>query len=284
MNDIYLKQDPKVTDTGKYCSYCGKKKEECECSDQTITLSIHVPPGTFPRNSNSTDIHNKCEPMTSSCTCCFDKNMHNKCDIQTNTSTCRCACCQPVCANGGNDGVRKIDEFKGAYPYATELFGIYQPLFGWIGQQNMNRVVREQSNNESLMERIRSSNTNITNISNFSDLFLNSLISVQSTRGSVVLSPIGLLDLYREYFFEFDSFLGSPNGHVWLSPGGTVELVEVQTRKQIVDRTIESSLEVTRKSEESLTQQDELSDAIKEENQNNTKLGASVSGGVNMGV
>jgi hypothetical protein len=49
----------------------------------------------------------------------------------------------------------------------------------------------------------------------------------------VGLSPIGIVHLFREYFFEFDTFLGSPAGHVWLSPGGTVELVEVLARRQL---------------------------------------------------
>jgi hypothetical protein len=44
------------------------------------------------------------------------------------------------------------------------------------------------------------------------------------------LSPIGILHLFREYFFELGTFLGPPVGHVWLSPGGTVELMEVNTR------------------------------------------------------
>src|SRR5262249_30654828 len=36
------------------------------------------------------------------------------------------------------------------------------------------------------------------------------------------ISPIGILHLHRQYFFEFDSFLGPPVQHVWLSPGSSV--------------------------------------------------------------
>ena len=39
---------------------------------------------------------------------------------------------------------------------------------------------------------------------------------------SVSLSPLGVVHLFRQYFFELDTFLGSPTGHVWLSPGATV--------------------------------------------------------------
>jgi len=53
----------------------------------------------------------------------------------------------------------------------------------------------------------------------------------------VGLSPIGIAHLFRQYFFEFDTFLGPPVGHIWLSPGTTVELLEVSTRKTTVERT-----------------------------------------------
>lgn len=96
------------------------------------------------------------------------------------------------------------------------------------------------------------------------------------------LSPIGILHLFREYFFELGTFLGPPVGHVWLSPGGTVELMEVNTRKQLVEQTIEQSTQTIQKTDLSQTQQDELSDAVKTENANDTKLGvtATASGGV----
>jgi hypothetical protein len=93
----------------------------------------------------------------------------------------------------------------------------------------------------------------------------------------VGLSPIGIAHLFREYFFELDTFLGSPVGHVWLSPGSTVELVEVHTRRELIEQTYEQSIETVRKSEKDLTTQDELSDAVKQDNSNNTKLGVNVS-------
>ena len=93
---------------------------------------------------------------------------------------------------------------------------------------------------------------------------------------SVVLSPIGVVHLFRQYFFELDTFLGTPEKHVWLSPGSSVELVEVHTRKTIVEKTLETALEITTGSEKTTTQQDELSDAVKEDNETDTKFGASV--------
>ena len=56
----------------------------------------------------------------------------------------------------------------------------------------------------------------------------------------VGLSPVGIAHLFREYFFELDTFLGTPVGHVWLAPGATVELIEIQTRRRL-DRAVASS-------------------------------------------
>jgi hypothetical protein len=99
---------------------------------------------------------------------------------------------------------------------------------------------------------------------------------------SVFLSPIGLLHMFRQYFFEIGTFLGPPVGHVWISPGGQVELIEVNTRRQLIEQSVEQSTETTTKTEVTQTDQDELSDAVKVENANDTKLGvtASASGGV----
>ncbi|WP_433759601.1 LysM peptidoglycan-binding domain-containing protein [Nocardia sp. CA-135398] len=100
----------------------------------------------------------------------------------------------------------------------------------------------------------------------------------------VSLSPIGIVHLFRQYFFEFASFLGTPVQHVWLSPGGTVELLEVSTRKTTVEKFTETALEQTQKTDTSTTTQDELSDAVREENQQNSKLGVGATGSVSGGV
>jgi hypothetical protein len=92
----------------------------------------------------------------------------------------------------------------------------------------------------------------------------------------VSLSPIGIVHLYRQYFFELDTFLGTPTVHVWLSPGSTVELVEISTRKTITEKTVEQALETIVKSEKSTTDQDEISEAVKQDNKDDLKLGATV--------
>jgi hypothetical protein len=89
----------------------------------------------------------------------------------------------------------------------------------------------------------------------------------------VALSPIGIVHLFRQYFFEFDTFLGPPVSHVWLSPGATVELFEISTRKIVTEKTIESAFETIGKTEKSLAQQDDLSDAVKDDNKSDIRFG-----------
>lgn len=93
---------------------------------------------------------------------------------------------------------------------------------------------------------------------------------------SVALSPISVVHLFRQYFFELDSFLGTPESHVWLSPGGSVELIEVHTRRTTVEKTLETALDIFTRAETSTTNQEEISDAVKQDNQQDVKFGASV--------
>jgi hypothetical protein len=91
----------------------------------------------------------------------------------------------------------------------------------------------------------------------------------------VSLSPIGIVHLFRQFFFEFDTFLGTPTSHVWLSPGSTVELIETSSRKTTTERTLETVLESITKTERATTEQEDLSEATKQENRDDTKIGFS---------
>jgi hypothetical protein len=93
---------------------------------------------------------------------------------------------------------------------------------------------------------------------------------------NVALSPISVVHLFRQYFFELDTFLGTPVRHVWLSPGSSVELYEIHTRKTTVEKTLETALDTLAKQESTTTDQEELSEAVKEDNQQDVKAGASV--------
>ncbi|MEU1485079.1 hypothetical protein [Streptomyces sp. NPDC005752] len=171
-------------------------------------------------------------------------------------------------------------EFTGMLPYASELFGIYQPLAGWYGLQNSLRVARGTA--EKAWAYLSRESFSGTAARRMDDGALTALAERFEATAQGVLSPVGLVNLFRQYFFEFDTFLGPPVGHLWLSPGGTVELVETSTRRTLVEKTAEQAEETSRKIEESLTEQDDIADAVKEDNANDTKLGISASGGANL--
>ncbi|MEO6202875.1 MAG: hypothetical protein ABIP82_06625, partial [Nitrospirales bacterium] len=101
------------------------------------------------------------------------------------------------------------------------------------------------------------------------------LLSFGANNYDAILSPIGIIHLYRQYFFEFDSFLGPPVGHIWLSPGGTVEVIEVSTRKVFTEQSYESMTETSEKTETEVVDKEEIADAVKDENRNDVKLGFS---------
>lgn len=93
---------------------------------------------------------------------------------------------------------------------------------------------------------------------------------------NVSLSPLGIVHLFRQYFFELDTFLGTPAGHVWLSSGSSAELIEVTTRRVLTEKTIEEATETTQKIERSVTDEDEISEAVKQDNKIDLKLGATL--------
>ncbi|HEX6869519.1 MAG TPA: hypothetical protein VF163_00350, partial [Micromonosporaceae bacterium] len=180
---------------------------------------------------------------------------------------------RPATTAGARPG-RPVADFAGVLPYASEMFGVYQPLAGWLGRRNVERALANQPAGDPTGPR------NLLNPA----LVIADIANAPRPSGQGVLSPVGMVNLFRQFFFEFDTFLGAPAGHVWISPGGTVEVVETSTRRTIVEKTTEQSDQSTRKSEESLTSQDDVADAVKEENANDTKLGVSATAGANFGV
>lgn len=172
-----------------------------------------------------------------------------------------------------------VHDFAGTLPYASELLGVYQPLVGWLGAQSS--MSTAAANPDSAYARLAPDSFRGDGARSLGDEALAALAGRFAAQAAGGLSPVGLVNLFREYFFEFDTFLGVPAGHVWVSPGGSVEVVETSTRRTLVERTAEVSEEVTRKTEESLTEQDDVADAVKEENASDTKLGVSATGGVN---
>ncbi len=99
---------------------------------------------------------------------------------------------------------------------------------------------------------------------------------VKTDLDKVVLSPVGIVHLFRQYFFEFDSFLGPSVQHVWLSPGSQVEMIEINTRRTQVERSSEDSGDTLTRRGSADYVEDELSDAIRQNNNSKTHFGVSV--------
>jgi hypothetical protein len=116
-------------------------------------------------------------------------------------------------------------------------------------------------------------------IATLPDTFRDPFLTFDPTKQvkDVTLSPLGIVHLFRQYFFELDTFLGTPVSHLWLSPGTTVELLEVSTRRTLTEKVLETSFERSKKEEHGETNRDELSEAVKQENRSDTKLGFSTS-------
>ncbi|WRZ91542.1 hypothetical protein OHB54_22145 [Streptomyces sp. NBC_01007] len=174
---------------------------------------------------------------------------------------------------------RPLADFAGSLPYASELFGVYHPLTGWFGAYSS--IAASTAHPGSTFAGLTLDRFTGQAARTMTDSSLAALAKYYDAGAIAGLSPVGLVNLFREYFFEFDTFLGSPVGHIWVSPGGTVEVVETSTRRTLVEKASEVSEQVTRKTEETLTDQDDIADAVKEENSTDTKLGVSATGGVN---
>src|SRR5205814_10253559 len=106
-------------------------------------------------------------------------------------------------------------------------------------------------------------------------------LALDSSRDAV-LSPIGIIHIFREYYFEFDSFLGAPVEHVWLGPGAVTEMIEISTRRVLQEYTLEQFVQQIQKSSSATTTADDLSQAVSDERSNDTKLGSSLSGGASI--
>lgn len=91
----------------------------------------------------------------------------------------------------------------------------------------------------------------------------------------VGVSPLGIVHYFRQFFFELDTFLGPAVGHVWLTPGTTVELIETSTRRTLVEETVETEQSTTTKRESTDKRQEDFSDVVRQENRSDSKLGFS---------
>jgi hypothetical protein len=158
----------------------------------------------------------------------------------------------------GKEDISLIDSVETQLQHESSLAGMALYFLKNKNHTALEKLFYSPVSSASYIEEISS----LLNISDTKDSFINlSNIDPRDLEQlkCVGLSPISVVHLYRQYFFEFYTFLGSPIGHIWLSPGSTVELVEVSTRKITTERKIEQTLEQSLKAEDSNTNKDELS-------------------------
>jgi hypothetical protein len=100
----------------------------------------------------------------------------------------------------------------------------------------------------------------------------------------LLLSPIGLLHLYREYYYDFGTFLGPSMEHIWIAPRSEVEMREVYSRTDYRFREVEATIEERRATEETTSEADEFSEQILREKQTDLSAGVTSQGGANFEV
>lgn len=98
------------------------------------------------------------------------------------------------------------------------------------------------------------------------------------------VSPLGLLNLYRHYFYDFGTLLGPPIEHIWLPPRAKTELIEVNSRTEYHFRETEVLQEILQREEEAATERSELSEQMEQESERDFRAGTTSEGGVNFAV
>lgn len=98
------------------------------------------------------------------------------------------------------------------------------------------------------------------------------------------LSPIGIMNLYRHYFYDLGTFLGPPVEHVWVAPYSETALIEASSQTSYRFRESETSYEILQAEEEAVTEAKELSDEMQRKTESDIKIGISSEFGFKTGI
>jgi hypothetical protein len=99
-----------------------------------------------------------------------------------------------------------------------------------------------------------------------------------------IVSPIGIMDLYKNYYFDFGSILGKPIQHLYIFPKSKTEFVEKYSRTSYSFSESEFSIESTEREEKFSSESEEYSTEIQKQFETDINTGVSVEGGLNVGV
>ena len=99
------------------------------------------------------------------------------------------------------------------------------------------------------------------------------LLSFGANNYDAILSPIGVIHLYRNTSSSSIPSWGPRSSMSGSRPGGTVELIEISTRHTLTERAFEQSVETITQLGERDHHADDIADAVKEDNRSNVKFG-----------
>ncbi|MCB9883679.1 MAG: hypothetical protein H6832_17335 [Planctomycetes bacterium] len=95
------------------------------------------------------------------------------------------------------------------------------------------------------------------------------------------VSPIGVLDIYRQYYFDLGTFLAPSIDHVWIGPGSELSLVDSKSETRSLYREEEREREMNTE----LLREQKSSDELSQENEktiaSDMQSAVSAGGGVN---
>jgi len=98
------------------------------------------------------------------------------------------------------------------------------------------------------------------------------------------LSPIGLLNLYRHYFYDLGNFLSLPIEHIWVAPNSELEFIEMWSQTSYRFLESETSVQIMQSQEETVTEATELSEQMQKKNEQNFKTGVTADFGYDVVV
>lgn len=91
------------------------------------------------------------------------------------------------------------------------------------------------------------------------------------------LSPVGLLDVFQQYFYDRETFLSPPVDHIWVAPFSTMESIQRSSRTVVTFQELETETQLEESEETSSTEVDELAEKSARESQRDISLAVSAS-------
>ena len=108
--------------------------------------------------------------------------------------------------------------------------------------------------------------------------------ALSETESKFALSPIGLLDVYKQHFYDCGTFLGPPIDHVWAASNSKVEHTEIVSLTEHMSKETETFSETETTEEKSQSTKSDFLDELMQERENNVSFGTTldVSGGIGL--